>query len=397
VGPNGSTSYLFSLPQSEDKGVVWIRQASGLPRPEVRVCEALPEMKVADGEQTWEYRNETEWEWRRSFVGLNSSQPNDCHFMLDDGTWRRVKGYRRAGIDVVHKDYASGLGSAMRFGDGEFGRIPDLNRIFLATYRLGNGRPGNVAADTLSEFQKSNGTASVFDLHFIESVTNPLPAVDGSDPETVDSVRVNAPEAFRAVTYRAVRPEDYAEAAERLSWVQRAGCAFRWTGSWLSAFVTPDPLGATRLSDGQRKDLADQLDRFRQTGRETYPMDPVYADLDLEITICVTPTAYQGEVKERVMAMLFGAGSENGGHGFFGPDNFMFGTPLERSRLEAEIQQVPGVAAVGEITISRRGSFLQRPFTEFSYQPGLNEVIRVENNLDLPGHGSVRINVKGDL
>ena len=44
-----------------------------------------------------------------------------------------------------------------------------------------------------------------------------------------------APEAFRAVTYRAVRPEDYAEAAERLPWVQRAGATFRWTGSWLTA------------------------------------------------------------------------------------------------------------------------------------------------------------------
>ena len=61
----------------------------------------------------------------------------------------------------------------------------------------------------------------------------------GLDAETPEVLRQLAPDAFKAITYRAVRPGDYAEAAERLAWVQKAGSVFRWTGSWLTAFVTP--------------------------------------------------------------------------------------------------------------------------------------------------------------
>ena len=55
-------------------------------------------------------------------------------------------------------------------------------------------------------------------------MTNPLPVHRRRRPRVArpTSVRL-APDAFRALTFRAVRPEDYAEAAERLPWVQRAG------------------------------------------------------------------------------------------------------------------------------------------------------------------------------
>src|SRR5262249_56914150 len=108
----------------------------------------------------------------------------------------------------------------------------------------------------------------------VAAITNPLPAAGGVDAETLDDVRRFAPDAFRAVTFRAVRPEDYAEAAERLDWVQRAGASFRWTGSWLTAFTTPDPRGAVTLSAALRAEVEDQLDRFRQAGRQPHVPDP---------------------------------------------------------------------------------------------------------------------------
>jgi hypothetical protein len=55
----------------------------------------------------------------------------------------------------------------------------------------------------------------------LDAVTNPLP-ISGVDPEDAAVIKQIAPEAFRAVTFRAVRPEDYAEIAERLPGVQRA-------------------------------------------------------------------------------------------------------------------------------------------------------------------------------
>ncbi len=52
----------------------------------------------------------------------------------------------------------------------------------------------------------------------------------------------------------------------------------------------------------------------------------------------------------RVLAALTGSPPA-----FFAPDNFTFGTPLDRSPLEAAIQQVAGVRAVEDITFRRRG------------------------------------------
>ena len=69
---------------------------------------------------------------------------------------------------------------------------------------------------------------------------------NGVDQETAQHIQRMAPQAFRAVQFRAVRPADYVAAAETLPWVLSAGTAFRWTGSWLTVFTTADP-EVTRL------------------------------------------------------------------------------------------------------------------------------------------------------
>src|SRR5690606_35807757 len=137
---------------------------------------------------------------------------------------------------------------------------------------------------------------------------------------------------------------------------------FRWTGSWLTAFVSPDPKNAVMMTDEWRGELLDQLNRFRQAGREAYTMDPIYADLDLDVDICASTDAYPGEVKERVLIKLFGKKGINPVKGFFDADRFSFGDYLERSTLEAAIQSVPGVKAVEGIIFRRRGFFDWKKF-----------------------------------
>jgi hypothetical protein len=208
-------------------------------------------------------------------------------------------------------------------------------------------------------------------------------------------LRRNAPDAFRAITYRAVRPEDYAEAAERLNWVQRAGADFRWTGSWLTAMVTPDPRGTDILAADKRVALETQLDRFRQAGRETTVRDPVYADIDLQIGICVELSRYAADVAQDVQTALLSTTGPAGRRGFFDPDNFTFGVPLRRSRLEAAIMAVPGVRAVEEIRVRRRGWFDWRPFDEYTLMVGSNEVLRLDNDPQHPDRGTLRIFTDG--
>ena len=77
---------------------------------------------------------------------------------------------------------------------------------------------------------------------FFESVSNPLPARGGTDPEPMEEARQNAPAAFR-VQQRAVTPDDYAEKAGLHPDVQRAAATWRWTGCWYTIFLTIDRRG----------------------------------------------------------------------------------------------------------------------------------------------------------
>jgi hypothetical protein len=390
TGPDSSVAYLFSLPDSDappggppppegPRGLVFLGPEADLAAPEIRLTAVTLVGNV------WTVVQNGIWTWRPELLGTNSAQPTSAVFRLDDGYWRRIVGYQRIGTEIVHRDYATGLGKTIRFGDGEFGQLPAASTVFQVTYRLGNGTLGNVAAGTLTRCA----------LAQVQSVTNPLPATRGVDPETPAQVRQLAPDAFRAITFRAVRPEDYAEAVERLPWVQRAGAAFRWTGSWLTAFATPDPKGSFTVTAPQRIEAQQQLDRFRQAGRPAYLLDPVYATLDLQITICVATSAYRGDVEERVLEALFGVRGIRPRPGFFSPENFTFSTPLERSQLEAAIQDVEGIKAVERIMIRRRGWFDWRVFSELTYVVAPNELIRVENNPLLPERGAVKLNMRG--
>jgi hypothetical protein len=380
-GHDGTPAPRFTLPDIHNRNLVYLGATTDTAKPEI-VLERL----FFDGAlwQSAEF-----WHYKRSLIGVNSSGSEDTDFTLDDGSWQRVVGYQRIGKEIEHRDYAFNNGATIRFGDDEFGKLPDDDSVFHVRYRLGGGRSSNVSSGSINAFKSG--------LSFSATVTNPLPALNGVDPETPVELRQVVADAFRAVTYRAVRPEDYAEAAERLPWVQKAGAAFRWTGSWLTAFVTVDPKGKVVLEPKERKELQDQMDRFRQAGREVYVSDPEYANIDLEIEICIDASSYSAEVKERVMEALMGKKGLWPKEGYFSPDRFTFGTWLERSSLEAAIQEVPGIKAVEEIRFRRRGWFGWRNFKEYSYDPGKNVIIRIENDPLHPERGTFKLYTHGGL
>jgi predicted phage baseplate assembly protein len=379
------SALLFTLPGSEERDVV----SHGR-----NLEHAAPEARVMDGTlMGGVWVTASEWEWKRSLLGVSSSSPSDKHFTLDDGAWRRVAGYRRVDEtetvqEFVHFDYANGRGATVQFGNGEFGETPTRDMNLRVVYRLGHGRGDNVAIDSLTDFDQVT-------LPFVTAVTNPFGVIDAIDPETADEVRHIAPQAFRAETFRAVRAEDYVAAVEKLDWVQRAGAQFRWTGSWLTLFATPDPKGSFFLTVAERSDLERQLDRYRLAARETHGMNPKFANLDLEVHICVAPSSYKGEVKEAVLEALFGKRDVRAHPGFFSPDNWTFGDPLMRARLEATIQEVPGVRAVEQIYIRRRGWFAKQLFDELVYSVAADEIIRVENDPEKPERGAVRLVMEG--
>lgn len=322
-----------------------------------------------------------EWSWTRTLLEADALEEK---FTVEPAAWRRI-------VDTpggVAYDYDGSNGDTITFGDGVFGELPNDADVFEVRYRVSRGLVGNLAADTIHSIDPAWAGILV-------AVNNPSAAAGGADAETDEQVRRRAPDAFRATVYRAVRPEDYNAAAARLTWVQRAGTVFRWTGSWPTIFTTADPKSAGAITRDEHIELIQMLNRVRLAGYETYAPRPRYVSFDLEIVVCAKADAFQGDVLSGIQRALRPVRYPDGAIGFFHFDNFTLGTPFERSRLEAAIQAVPGVAGVLSIRYRRRGhlnTFANLPGT-VAFSPG--EIFRLDNDPNRPERGSFRVRVEG--
>jgi hypothetical protein len=305
----------------------------------------------------------------------------DRAYTLDAARFRSLQ---RNSDSSLQLDYDGDGGDTIRFGCNGFGIDPADGTRFTVTYRVGAGAAGNVAAGAITRFDPARAPG-------VTAVTNPLPATGGADPETLDSIRRFAPQKFRASQVRAVIPSDYQVAAQSLPWVQKAGTAFRWTGSWLTVFTTPEPFDSEAITVAQRTEVIDLLNRYRMAGYESYVPDVRYVSIDLIIDICAVPAAFQSDVKVAITAALSAASPA----GFFHVNNFTFGQPLERSALEAAIQRVPGVAGILCVRLRVRGrtaGWVEMPDT---VPVGAGQIIRCDNDRSAAERGSFSVNVAG--
>lgn len=380
-----------SLPLSDRRGLGWLfaedpPPLGAFPIPEILVEEVQPDSGPPSGFATGDL-----WRFQREILRADEL---DRAFTIEPGTWREIIGFDRLGKRIAHEDYAADAGATLRFGDGTFGRRPADDTVFRLTYRTGPGRQANVPAETVVHLAPPPAApegAPAPPPAGIADVRNPLPVTSGRDPEDIERARRIMPEAFRALTWRAVLDEDFEEIAERLDWVQQAGAVSRWTGSWLTTFVTPDPLGSFSLSGSRRRTLERLMDCVRQAGREVHVSNPVFLDIDLEIAICIEPGAYFGQVQERAVRTLTGPAGFAEPLPFFHPDNFSFGDPLYRAALEAAVAAVPGVLAVEAIMLRRRGQRDFEPFSESRIDVGSNRILRLRNDPRTPGQGSLQV------
>jgi len=274
----------------------------------------------------------------------------------------------------------------LRFGDGELGRALPLSATILATYRIGIGSIGNVAADVLTQLP----TPPVG----VVSLRNPLPTVGGIDPEPIVDVQRDAPQEFSAVQYRAVTAADYAKAAAGVPGVFAAAASFRWTGSWLTVYVAVEPVGRGDLPAALQQAVVARLDSYRQAGYDLDVRPPLYVPLEIELEVCVLPNYFQGDVESAVLDVL-SSRQRAGGPGFFFPDQFTFGQSLFLSRLYAAVQGVTGVRAVHAKVFKR----LNRPdygeLVAGVLRVGPFEIVRLDNDRSQPDDGVLTLDMEG--
>lgn len=120
--------------------------------------------------------------------------------------------------------------ATIEFGDGKTGaRLPTGQNNLIATYRKGLGRAGNLKAGQLtSPLTRPLG---------VRSVTNPVAATGGDDPEPLEQTRRNA--SLTVLTLdRIVSLQDYEDFAAAFAGIAKALATWTWNGEHRGVFVT---------------------------------------------------------------------------------------------------------------------------------------------------------------
>lgn len=291
--------------------------------------------------------------------------------------------------------------TTLRFGDDQYGRRPfDAERV-TARYRIGTGASGNCGWGTLVHLVDPGVV-----IPGVARVRQPLAATGGEEPETIEHVRQIAPEAFRAIQFRAVTERDWEEMSLRHSGVAAAKASFRWTGSWHTVFVAIHPMDAAnlkRLPGGAElqptfaEEIKAHLTRFKLAGYDLKIQAAIYAPLEIDIRLCVGNGHFRGDVLAEARRLLSNRAFADGSTGFFYLLRFGFGSAVYLSQLYAVVEEIEGVNSA-QITLFKR--FWSVPAGELErgmIALGPFEIPRLDNDPNFPENGVLRLSAVGGL
>jgi hypothetical protein len=287
--------------------------------------------------------------------------------------------------DFVVETEADGA-AFLRFGDGAHGERPTPGTKFVATYRVGGGRRGNVGAEAISHAMAVDPA--------VRRVRNPLPAQGGIDPESIDDVRHKAPFAFRT-QMRAVTPEDYQAVAQGHPQVQRAAATFRWTGSWWTVLLSIDRLGGDPVDAAFADQIRAYVEPYRTAGHDLDVNGPIYVPLEIEARVAVASDHFRSDVEAALMQLFSGRVLPDGSRGVFHPDNFTFGQPVYLSPLYAAAKKVDGVQAITIVQFQRQGRSSTIALQQGRLDVERLEIARLDNDPNFPDRGVFRMTLVG--
>jgi hypothetical protein len=275
-------------------------------------------------------------------------------------------------------------------------RPPDTSRV-EATYRIGLGVQGNVAADAL--------TVPLNPGFWLQSVTNPVAAQGGRDPESREHALSVAPPtlekrlvAVTAADYEAAAADFTDASGQKL--IARSRADFRWTGSWLTVNLVVQPRGTDVLSSQVRDALSSYLNTRRLAGYDLQVKAADFLPIRLDLDVCARPGFNQSDVQRALETALSNRVLAGGAKGFFHPDNFSFGDSLAISRLYQAVMAVAGVQSADINTLCPLHSVQSQVDTQRARQTGFlvvrpDQVLQLDNDPNFPEHGQLRIRFLG--
>ncbi|MGB3752514.1 MAG: putative baseplate assembly protein [Parerythrobacter sp.] len=282
--------------------------------------------------------------------------------------------------------------ATLRFGDGVQGQQPSPQTQFEAIYRVGNGVAGNIGAEAIAHI--------VTEIPYITAVSNRTAGVGGTEPESIATVKLDAPQAFR-VQQRAVTEADYAAVATRHANVQQAQATRRWTGSWYTYFITVDRQGGRPIDAEFEQDLRLFLNQYRLAGYDIEVDGPQFVSLDICFSVCVQPGYFSADVYAALLKTFSSHIGLDGQPGFFHPDRFTFGQPVYLSALIAAAMAVPGVAWVdasdrAKHRFQRWGRAANGELAQGEIDFSRLEIARLDNDANRPENGRIEFLMEGE-
>jgi len=225
--------------------------------------------------------------------------------------------------DLAYVAYTDGNGyTYIKFGDGISGKIPPVGAITV-NYRYTTTAPslGNVSVGTLTTL------SIIIDV----SVTNPKTLSGGSDAESTDSIRINAPKALRALN-RAVSLADYADLALMVNGIAKANAI---ASSFASISLYLAGAGGGVLSSSLKSNVTAKFVDKTPPGTTVtlYDYTPTYPYLN--VTVNVLPQYNSANVVSAVQSSLAD---------LFNFNNVSFGDFITEGEIYSTCKSVNGVS-----------------------------------------------------
>lgn len=235
----------------------------------------------------------------------------------------------------------------IQFGDNIGGRVPPLNRSIYATYRVGGGTIGNVSAGSLTEF--ITGFSSGL------TVTNQSAAAGGEDPETTDSIKINAPISLKSLN-RAVSLSDYSSLTLQVAGIAKANATSETYSSVIVYFapfgdrgVEADNVTPTGVFDALELNVVNYL-RGKAPANTTITLaPPSYVKVDIKLSVTVLPQYRRTSIQYAVLSAV---------NDILAFNNVLFGDRISLQYLMRAIATVPGVDFT-EVQLLRRNDTQQ--------------------------------------
>jgi hypothetical protein len=221
--------------------------------------------------------------------------------------------------------------SDVLFGDGvEGATLPTGQNNLIATYRIGSGAAGNVAAGAITTLmQRPLG---------VSGVTNPEAATGGTDPQSINGVRSNAPQTVLTLG-RAVSITDYQNFAATFAGIAQAYAIWVPNGPARGVFLTVAATGGVALQSGDNT-LLKLVAALEAYGNPQIPVGVqsyIETLFGFSAEVLYDPAYDQPTVKANIQQTLATA---------YGFAQRSFGQGVSADAIAATIQNIAGVIAV---------------------------------------------------